>query len=100
MQAQTEIIPGSCFLLNICLNFRGRNEIKSPGHVEAELVAKYLTNFIDFQDLDQVNLEQNSGRDPKVKEIIQTHPDLDGHFLKGSLLIHSKGGIVRGVVVR
>ena len=23
----------------------------SPGHVEAELVAKYLINFIDIQDL-------------------------------------------------
>ena len=31
----------------------------SPGHVEAELVAKYLINFIDIQDLDQVNLEKN-----------------------------------------
>ena len=32
----------------------------SPGHVEAELVAKYLINFIDIQDLDQVNLEKDS----------------------------------------
>ena len=30
-----------------------------PGHVEAELVAKYLINFIDIQDLDQVNLEKD-----------------------------------------
>ena len=29
-----------------------------PGHVEAELVAKYLINFIDIQNLDQVNLEK------------------------------------------
>ena len=28
-----------------------------PGHVEAELVSKFLVNFIDFQDLDQVNLK-------------------------------------------
>ena len=34
-------------------------ETSSPGHVEAELVAKYLINFIDIQDLDQVNLEKN-----------------------------------------
>ena len=31
----------------------------SPGHVEAELVAKYLINFIDIQNLDQVNLKKN-----------------------------------------
>ena len=35
-------------------------ETSSPGHVEAELVAKYLINFIDIQNLDQVNLEKDS----------------------------------------
>ena len=31
----------------------------SPGHVEAELVAKYLINFIDIQNLDQINLKKD-----------------------------------------
>ena len=69
----------------------------SPGHVEAELVAKYLINFIDIQDLDQVNLEKNILE--KNSQNLKAYPDLYWNLFKGSLLVNCERRIVRRVVV-
>ena len=69
----------------------------SPGHVEAELVAKYLINFIDIQDLDQVNLEKYILE--KNSQNLISYPDLYWNLFKGSLLVNCERRIVRRVVV-
>ena len=68
----------------------------SPGHVEAELVAKYLINFIDIQDLDQVNLKKYFR---KNSQNLKAYPDLYWNLFKGSLLVNCERRIVRRVVV-
>ena len=69
----------------------------SPGHVEAELVAKYLINFIDIQDLDQVNLKKIFRE--KHSQNLKAYPDLYWNLFKGSLLVNCERRIVRRVVV-
>ena len=69
-----------------------------PGHVEAELVAKYLINFIDIQDLDQVNLKKKYFRKKTLKNL-KAYPDLYWNLFKGSLLVNCERRIVRRVVV-
>ena len=68
----------------------------SPGHVEAELVAKYLINFIDIQDLNQVNLKNLF---KKKLSNLKAYPDLHWNLFKGSLLVNCERRIVRRVVV-